>query len=160
MLLLDVTVVLAAHRGDHPSHSAVRPWFDDLLAGDDGFAVPAVVWGSFLRLATNRRIFPVPTPLADAFEFVDAVRAQPRHLELHSGPRHVGLLRRCCEEADAAGDLVPDAVLAALALEHGCAVASLDRDLARFPSVRHVRPGTGDPAPTRRRGTGGPRRSG
>lgn len=154
-----MNVVLAAHRADHPLHGVVRPWFDGVLTADDGFGVPAIVWGSFLRLATNRRVFPVPTPLADAFAFVDAVRAQPRHLELHTGPRHVELLRRCCEEADATGDLVPDAVLAALALEHGCDVGSLDRDFARFPSVRYVRPGAGEAA-TRPRGPGGRRRSG
>lgn len=54
VLLLDVNVVLGARRDDHPYHAAVRPWFDDVLAGDDPFTVPAVVWASILRLATNR----------------------------------------------------------------------------------------------------------
>ncbi len=54
---------LAAHRDDHPHHRTVRPWFDALLAGDQPFAVPAVVWASFLRIATHRRIFEMPTPL-------------------------------------------------------------------------------------------------
>ncbi|MGH2804583.1 MAG: TA system VapC family ribonuclease toxin, partial [Thermoleophilaceae bacterium] len=62
MLLLDVNVVLAAHRDDHPHHASVRRWFDEMLAGDERFAVPMLVWASFLRLATNRRIFEVPTP--------------------------------------------------------------------------------------------------
>lgn len=53
MFLLDVTVVLAAHRSDHPHHGAVRPWFDQVLAGDDAFSVPVLVWAVFLRLATN-----------------------------------------------------------------------------------------------------------
>lgn len=141
MLLLDVNVVLAAHRGDHPQHEVVRSWFDDVLAGDESFGVPTMVWASFLRLATNRRIFEVPTPLADAFDFIEATDAQPRHLSIAPGPRHLSLLRRMCEEADAAGDLVPDAVLAAAAVENGAAVATLDRGFARFPSVRHVRPG-------------------
>jgi len=135
--LLDVNVVLAAHRGDHPQHSPVRAWFDDVLAGDEPFTVPVAVWASFLRLATNRRIFAVPTPLDAAFAFLDATTRQPHHLLLGPGPRHLTLLRAQCEEADARGDLVPDAVLAALAVEHGCTVATLDRDFARFPSVRH-----------------------
>src|ERR671925_32603 len=58
--LLDVNVVLAAHRGDHPHHQPVRAWFDETVAGDEPFAVPDLVWASFLRLATNRRIFEVP----------------------------------------------------------------------------------------------------
>lgn len=138
MFLLDVSVVLAAHRGDHPHHGPVRAWFDALLAGDEPFTVPTVVWGSFLRLTTNHRIFGVPTSLADAFEFIDAVQAQPHHLSTTPGPRHLALLRALCHEAHAVADLVPDAVLAALAAEHSCQVATLDRDFARFPSVRHT----------------------
>lgn len=140
MLLLDVNVVLAAQRGDHPQHGTVRPWFDELLSGDETFGVPVLAWASFLRLTTNRRIFPLPTPIAEAFAFLEATVAQPHHLLVGPGPRHLQLLRRLCEEADAVGDLVPDAVLAALALENGCEIATLDRDFARFPSVRHVRP--------------------
>lgn len=142
VILLDVNVVLAAHGQDHPHHRSVRPWFDELLASEDDFTVPTTVWASFLRLATNRRIFEVPSPLGDAFAFITATCAQPHHLALSPGQRHLELLRRCCEEADAVGDLVPDAVLAAIALEHGCDVATLDRDFARFTSVRHQRPET------------------
>ena len=138
MFLLDVNVVLAAHRRDHPHHAAVRPWFDQLVAGDDPFTVPVVIWASFLRLATNRRIFSVPTPRVDVWAFIDATTAQPHHLLLGPGARHLELLRRLCDEGDAVGDLVPDAVIAAVAAEHGCAVATLDRDFARFPSVPHL----------------------
>lgn len=140
MLLFDVNVVLAAHRDDHPHHAMVRPWFDTVLAGDEPFSVPALVWASFLRLATNRRIFTAPTPLDDAFAFIDATCAQPHHLLIGPGDRHLALLRRMCDEAGAVGDLVPDAVIAAVATEHGCEIATLDRDFARFPSVRHQRP--------------------
>lgn len=142
MLVLDVNVVLAAHRGDHPHHDPVRKWFDAMTAGDEDFGVPDLVWGSFLRVTTNRRIFEVPTPRVDAFAFIDATRAQIRHLPVGPGPRHLALLRELCEEGDATGDLVPDAVLGAIAAEHGATIASLDRDFARFPSVPHLRPGS------------------
>lgn len=147
MFLLDVNVVLASHRGDHPNHNHVRPWFDQLLAGDDPFTVPALVWASFLRLATNRRIFEVPTPRAEAFAFIDATTGQPHHLPTGPGPRHLALLRELCDEADASGDLIPDAVLAAVAAEHHCDVVTLDRDFARFTSVRHIRPTPGGAQP-------------
>ena len=140
MLLLDVNVVLAAHRGDHPDHAHVRDWFDAMLTGDERFTVPTLVWGSFLRLATNRRIFDVPTPRPEAFAFIDATRAQPLHLTVDAGPRHLTLLRNLCDEADASGDLVADAVIAAVAMEHGCQVVTLDRDFARFHSIDHGRP--------------------
>lgn len=139
-LLLDVNVVLAVFRADHPDHDRVRRWFDGVLATGESFAVPVAVWASFLRLATNRRVFRVPAPVEECFEFVEAVRAQPAHLAVGPGPQHLAILRRLCLEADAAGDLVPDAVLGALAVEHGFTVATLDRDFARFDAVRHLRP--------------------
>jgi toxin-antitoxin system PIN domain toxin len=142
VFLLDANLVLAAHREDHPHHASVRGWFDQMLAGDERFAVPMLVWASFLRLATNRRIFEVPTPRADAFEFIDATRAQPLHLPIAPGPRHLALLRTLCDEADALGDLMPDAAIAAVAAEHNCEIVTLDRDFARFESVRHRRPAT------------------
>jgi toxin-antitoxin system PIN domain toxin len=142
VLLLDVNIVLAAHRDDHPHHTPVRRWFEEMLTGEERFAVPALVWAAFLRLATNRRIFEVPTPRPEAFAFIDATCAQPRHLTVGPGPRHLTLLRSLCDEADASGDLIADAVIAAVAVEHGCQVVTLDRDFARFSSVRHTRPPT------------------
>lgn len=141
VFILDVNVVLAAHRTDHTHYEIIRPWFDALVGSGQDFAVPDLVWASFLRLATNRRIFSVPTPQVDAFAFIDAVSAQRHHLRVAPGPRHLVLLRRLCQEADATGDLIPDAVLGAVAVEHGAVVATLDRDFARFTSVRHLRPG-------------------
>ncbi|MGL4178555.1 MAG: type II toxin-antitoxin system VapC family toxin [Dermatophilaceae bacterium] len=147
-LLLDVNVVLALFRADHPHHEPVRRWFDQVLAAEGSFAVPVTVWASFLRLATNRRVFRVPAPLGECFAFVEAMTAQPGHLTMGPGPRHLAILRTLCVEADAVGDLVPDAVLGAVAVEHGMTVATLDRDFARFDSVRHVRPAASpDPGP-------------
>ncbi len=140
-LLLDVNVVLAAHRADHPDHPGVRPWFDEMVASGADFAVPLLVWASFLRLATNRRVFMVPTPLEEAFAFIDATVAQPSYLWVEPGPRHLDLVRQLGQETDAAGDLIPDAVLGAIALEHALVVATRDRDFARFASVTTVRPG-------------------
>ena len=140
MLLLDVNIVLAAHRDDHPHHEPVRAWFDEMRAEGERFTVPSPVWGSFLRLATNRRVFEVPTPRDAAFAFIEAVCAQPSYLPVEPGPRHLPLLRRLCDEADAVGDLVADAVIAAIAVEHGSEIVTLDRDFARFASVRHRRP--------------------
>lgn len=141
MLVLDTNVVLAAFRQDHPHHAVVRPWFEALLEGDEDFGVPNSVWVSFLRLATHRRVFAVPAPVADAFAFVEATVARSRHVAVGPGPRHLALLRRLCEEVEATGDLVPDAALAAVATEAGGSVASLDRDFGRFAQVRTVRPG-------------------
>jgi len=141
VLLLDVNVVVAAYRADLPQHELVSRWLEALADQQEPFTVPATVWASFIGLVTNPRIFNPPATVVQAFAFVEAVCARPNHLLVAPGPRHLQLLRRVCEEADATGDRVPDAVLAAIAIEHDCTVASLDRDFARFSSIDHVIPG-------------------
>lgn len=137
MFLLDINVVLALYREDHPQHTLATEWFDRLRDGHGEFTVPATVWVAVLRLATNRRVFPVTSTRAQVFAFWDALRAQPEHVVMEPGARHLALVRQTCDEADAKADLVPDAVIAAIAVEHHCEIVTFDRDFARFPSVRH-----------------------
>ena len=132
---------MAAHREDHPHHSLVRPWIDGLLAGLSTFGVPGFIWASFIRISTNRRIFEVPTPVDEAFAFMSSLRAQSRHRAAVPGPGHLEVFERLCREADAAGDLAADAYLAAVAVDLGCELVSLDRDFARFADLRWRRPG-------------------
>jgi toxin-antitoxin system PIN domain toxin len=141
VIVLDVNILLATHRADHTHHQLVRPWFDDLVARGEPFAIPGIVWASFIRISTNRRIFTVPTPLDDAFGFSRSVRAQPHHVALEPGDRHLELFEQLCRDTDSAGDLAVHAYLAAFSIEHGGALASLDRDFARFPSLTWIRPG-------------------
>lgn len=141
MKLLDVNVLVAAHREDHSQFERADAYLERLRETGDPFAVTDLVAGSFLRVVTNRRIFMNPTPVLEAFAYVRAARAQPGHLLVNPGPRHLALLERLCRDADAAGDLVPDAQLAALAIEHGAEVVSFDRDFARFPGLRWSHPG-------------------
>lgn len=140
MKLLDVNVVLAAHRDDHPDFDVSRPWLDEVLRAREPFAVVDLVAGAFLRIATNRRVFSVPTPAPEAFSYLCALRDQPAHVAIAPGFQHLELLQKLCEDSDATGDLIPDAQLAAIALEHACEVVSFDRDFARFAAVRWVHP--------------------
>lgn len=140
MKLLDVNVVLPAFVKQHPDHGLVRPWFDRLLASHEPFGVPMTVWCSFLRISSSRKPFGVPLPIDDGIAYIRQVRAQPSHVATEPGPRHLDCLQQVCAEGEATGDLVPDAVLAAIALEHGAAMVSFDRDFARFPKVTWIRP--------------------
>lgn len=140
MKLLDVNVVLAAHRDDHPQFERARPWMDGLLGSGEGYSVTDLIAGSFIRLATNRRVFTTPTPVAEAFSYLHVLRGQPGHLTLTPGPAHLDVFEGLCRDADATGDLAPDAQLAAIAVEHGAEVVSFDRDFARFADVRWSRP--------------------
>lgn len=140
MKLLDVNVVLAAHRDDHPDFDLARAWLDRMLGAREPFTIVDLVAGAFLRIATNRRIFAIPTPVPDAFAYLRALRRQSNHTRIAPGPDHLDLLERLCREADVSGDLLPDAQLAALALEHACELVSFDRDFARFHSLRWTNP--------------------
>lgn len=146
MRLLDVNVVLAAHRDDHPHFALARAWLDRTLATGVPFSIPDLVAGSFLRVATNSRIFAAPTPIDEAFGYLRALRAQPSHLLLGPGPRHLAFMEKLCTEADARGDLIPDVQLAALAIEHACELVSFDRDFARFADLRWTVPDEADSA--------------
>lgn len=141
MILLDVNVVLALHRGDHPHHALIRAWFDTISSGKRSFCVPDVVWASFVRIATSRRIFEVPTPIDDAFTFLRAVRSHPGHVAVAPAEEHLIMFEDLCRRFEATGDLAADAYIAAIALEQGSALASLDRDFARFVGLQWVRPG-------------------
>lgn len=141
MKLLDVNVVLAAHRDDHPDFDLARRWLQEMLDSGAPFAVVDLVAGAFLRIATNRRIFSIPTPVDQAFAYLKSLRGQPSHVMLAPGPEHLMLIEELCRSADAAGDLVADAQLAAIAVEHAAELVSFDRDFARFEAVRWVQPG-------------------
>jgi toxin-antitoxin system PIN domain toxin len=138
--LLDVNVILAAHRDDHPDFQISRAWLDRTLAAGVSFAVVDLVAGAFLRTATNRRIFRVPTPVENAFAYLRALRSRPSHVLLAPGAQHLAILERLCDSADAAGDLIADAQLAAIAVEHAADLVSFDRDFARFGDLSWERP--------------------
>jgi toxin-antitoxin system PIN domain toxin len=132
--------VLGASRSDHVFFPVVRPWLERLWTEREPFAVPDAVWVAVVSIATNPRVFPVPTPREDVFAFLRSVRARPGHVPVRAGRRHFQHFERACDGGDATGDLVPDAHLAALAIEHGAELVSFDRDFARFPGLRWTRP--------------------
>jgi toxin-antitoxin system PIN domain toxin len=135
MLLLDVNVLVHAYREDAPRHAPVRAWLEGLVYSDSAFALSDLVLSGFLRVVTHPRIFTPPTPLERALEFAEALRAQPNCVVLSPGDRHWSIFTRLCREGDARGNLVPDAYLAALAVESGSQLVSTDRDFARFEDL-------------------------
>jgi toxin-antitoxin system PIN domain toxin len=140
MLLIDATVLLRAHRLDAPSHNAFRHWLERVVESDAPFSVPDLVLTDFVRIVTNPRIFTPPTPLEVALAAADALRDQPTHVPLATGPRHFAIFSRLCREAGAYGPLAADARLAALAIETGSELATTDRGFRRFSGLRVVHP--------------------
>lgn len=136
MDLVDVNVLVHAFREDAPRHRPLRSWLEELIASDSAFAVADLVLSGFLRVVTHPRVFAPPTPLERALEFVEALRGQPNCMVVRPGERHWSIFTRLCREGDARGNLIPDAYLAALAIETGAELITTDRDFARFPELR------------------------
>ena len=140
MLLPDVNVLVYAHRSDTRDHERYRRWLESVLAGDAAFAVSDLVLSGFLRVVTHPRVFAEPTRLEVALRFVADVRERPTCVVVAPGPRHWDIFQRLCRESGAKGNLVPDAYLAAIAIEGGLEWVTTDRDYARFPGLRWRHP--------------------
>lgn len=139
-MLIDVNVLVGAMRSDAPRHAVMREALEALRTSPEPFALCDPVLIGALRVLTHPRIFAPPTPIAAALRFVQVLRDTPNALVLVPGPRHWEIFVDLLESAPAAGNLVSDAWIGALAIEHGCEVLSDDADFARLPGVRWRRP--------------------
>ena len=140
MILIDVNVLVYAHRTDAPGHSAYRGWLEELINGDQAYGFSELVLSGFLRVVTHPRVFDPPSDLASGLAFAQVIRSQPNAVPITPGPRHWGIFVRLCEAARAKGNLIPDAYLAALAIESGSEWVTTDRDYSRFPGLRWRHP--------------------
>ena len=147
MIAPDVNVLVDAFREDSPHHARVAPWWRSVVASERTFALFEQVLAGFVRVVTHPRIFDPPAPLDRALEFVEAIEAQPNALRLRSGERHWEIFVKLCRASDARGNLVADAYLAALAIEHGCTWITSDRGFARFEGLDWRPPGAPDTSP-------------
>lgn len=142
MRLVDVNVLVYAFREDAPNHAAYRAWLETLVNSDEAYAVSDHILEGFLRVATHPRVFHPPTPVDVALRFAEGFRERVNAAPVTPGPRHWGIFSRLCREADARGNLIPDAWLAALAIESGSEFVTTDRGYARFPDLRWRHPVT------------------
>ncbi|GGO64618.1 type II toxin-antitoxin system VapC family toxin [Nonomuraea cavernae] len=135
MRMLDVNVLVNAQRRDMEHHEPCHSTLKELIHGDEAYAVSDFVINGFMRIVTNRRI-PGATTFETAREFSDTVRHQPHAVIIAPGPRHWEIFTRLCRQIGDTGNLVPDAYLAALAIEHGCEFVTCDKDFTRFEGLR------------------------
>jgi uncharacterized protein len=140
VIVLDVNVLLASFRADHVHHPVARPWLERALAAGGGVLIPDLVWVGFVRLVTNSHVFAVPSTPAEAFEFVDAVCAAPSYAGIAGLTDGIRAFRDTMLGANAWGNLVPDAYLAAIANAHAAPIASFDRDFRRFDGLEVIVP--------------------
>ncbi len=140
MIAPDVNVLLYALREDSDRHSEYRSWLHAALNGPERVALFEPVLAALMRIGTHPSIYRTPTPRPIVDAFVDGCLAAPAALALRAEAGHWAGFRELCRRTDCRGNLVPDAYLAALALEHNCTFVTTDRDFARFPRLRWRHP--------------------
>lgn len=136
MNLVDVNVLIYAVNEADPKHERTRAWLDTALNGQESVGFPWLSLLGFLRLATKVGLFPAPLPVDSALDRIRAWTGQPSAVIVHPTARHLDVLAGLLAEAGAGGNLVSDAHLAALAIEHNATLVTYDRDFGRFPGLR------------------------
>ncbi|HYQ78083.1 MAG TPA: type II toxin-antitoxin system VapC family toxin [Solirubrobacterales bacterium] len=136
MILADVNVLVYAHREDLPQHDRFSAWLREEIESGRSYALCDATLTGFVRVVTNGRIFDQPTPLHMAFEAVEDLREQPGAIHMNPGERHWALFTGLCSAVGARGNDIPDAYLAALAIESGSELVTADRGFERFPGLR------------------------
>lgn len=140
MILLDANLLIYAHVVSSPQHARIHQWLDERLSSGGLVGLPWASLLAFMRIVTNPRVFEQPESLERAWQQVGA------WLDLDSvwipspTERHRDVLRSLLEVPGVQGNLIPDAHLAALAIEHGLVLCSSDGDFARFPELRWQNP--------------------
>ena len=139
-MLVDANILLYAVDEQSLPHDAARRWLEAALNGSRRVGLPWQSLLAFVRIVTHPRALATPLAPADAWSFVADWLDAPAAWVPQPGRGYRETLRRLVCELDLRGNLVSDAALAALALEHGLAVVSADSDFARFPGLTWLNP--------------------
>ena len=139
-MLLDANLLVYAVHTGAGNHDAAKGWLTEQLNGSRRVGVPWQSIAAFLRITTHPRAFARPLTPATAWQRVSDWLGSPVAWVPTPGPAHAGILGDLIVRHEVSGNLVPDACLAALAIEHGLALCSVDTDFARFDSLRWVNP--------------------
>lgn len=140
MKVPDVNLLVYAADRDSPHHDRALSWLETSLSGTEPTGFAWFVLLSFLRLVTRRPPFQNPLQPQQALALVEGWLTAPCALIVHPTERHLPILRGLIESLGTAGNLVNDAHLAALAIEHGAELCSADNDFARFRGLRWSNP--------------------
>lgn len=136
MKIVDANVLLYAVNSDATHHQDARAWLDHALSGNDTVGFSWVALLAFVRISSRPGIFAHPLSVEEAMHQVGAWLAAPGAVVAHPGPAHAERLAGLLQQLGTGGNLVNDAHLAALALEHHAEIVSYDNDFARFTGVR------------------------
>jgi toxin-antitoxin system PIN domain toxin len=140
MKIVDTNVLLYAVNSSAEHHGASRSWLDGALSGGDIVGLAWVPLLAFIRLSTKHGLFPSPLRPDRAMEQVTDWCSAPGAVVISPTPRHGDVLSGLLAKVGSGGNLVNDAHLAALAVEHRASIVSYDSDLGRFDNLRWTTP--------------------
>jgi len=140
VILVDANLLIYAHVESFSQHKSALAWLDRQLNGSTRVGIPWDSLLAFLRLVTNARVFERPESVSNAWKQVRAWLSCDVVWIPQPTERHAELLEDLLAQPGVQGNLVPDAHMAALAVEHGLTLCSTDGDFARFPSLRWQNP--------------------
>ncbi|MGP4016322.1 type II toxin-antitoxin system VapC family toxin [Saccharopolyspora sp. 5N708] len=140
MLACDVNIFVSAYNRQDPLQPEFGAWLEKALNGPEPVGVASVVLSGFIRIMTSNRVLREPLLPSAAVDIADHIMNSDRAVKLDPGPRHWEIFTELCRKADAKGNLVPDAYLAAIAIEHGCEWITTDRGFSRYPGLRWRHP--------------------
>ena len=140
MKLLDANILLYAYDSDSAHHAVCRSWLEAVFNSEEIVALPWQTLLAFIRISSNSRATKKPLQSAEACKIVSSWLHQANVSVIGAGERFWELLQEQIREAQVTGPLVTDAALAALALEHGATLCSVDRDFRRFRDLRLIDP--------------------
>jgi len=139
-VLVDANILLYAVDEESPFHSPARTWLENALNGTKRVAIPWVSFIAFTRIATHPRALRAPLTAAEAWAFVDEWLDAPTVWVPAPGRGHRTIVGRLLRDLDLRANLVSDAALAALCIEHGLQMVSADSDFARFTEIAWFNP--------------------
>ena len=140
MILVDANLLLYAYHPRAEQHAASRTWLEAILSGQELVRFAWLTLWAFVSIGTNPRAFEHPLSIAEAETAVSSWLAQPAAGIVEPGERHWDILRGLMREGQTFGPLVMDAVIAALALEHGATLCTTDHDFSRFSGLKWTNP--------------------
>ena len=140
MILIDANLLIYAHVKNLPQHVAAKGWLDKCLNASAPVGLPWPSLLGFLRIVTNPRIFERPESIKDAWKQIKEWLECPSAWIPRPAERHVEILEGLLIDLNITANLVPDAHLAALAIEHGLILCSADGDFGRFPDLKWQNP--------------------
>jgi hypothetical protein len=140
MILVDANILIYAYNPAADQHDAARRWLEQAVAGREPVRLAWVTVMAFVRIMTSAQVFRRPLSPSEAVAIVDEWMGHPAIAILEPGERLWAVLRDLLVHGQASGPLSTDAFLAGLAIEHGAALATTDRDFARFGGLKVINP--------------------